>query len=181
MKRIAIALLVLLSMALSAAAQTQQITNVGVIDFTKVLLTAYKDTRGYRDYDLARTQYNQELAARTKDITDLQSQKIDADKAGNKAQSLQLEKSISDRQADLDNYKRIKGSVLQQQLSGLLTGQVLKEIMEVVTLVAESGGYSLILRIDTGYRDIFLYNIPEIDVTNDVVKIIVDRQGKSSG
>jgi len=163
------------------AAQTQQVTKVGVVDFTKVLLTAYKDTKGYRDYDQARADYNKEISARTRDITDLQSQKLDADKAGNKTLSLGLEKTISDRQKDLDTYKRVKGAILMQQLSGLMTGPVLQEIYDVVKFVAEAGGYSLILRTDTDARDLFLYRIPEVDITDDVIQEILKRQGKTSG
>jgi Skp family chaperone for outer membrane proteins len=181
MKRLLLALVLTSAFALPLAAQTQQVTKVGVIDFTKVLLTAYKDTKGYRDYDQSWTDYTKEVSARTKEINDLQSQKLDADKAGNKTLSLTLEKSISDKQTYLDTLKRVKGTVLQQQLAGLLTGPVLQEIYDVVRFVAENGGYSLILRIDTQYRDIFLYRIPEIDITDDVVAEIVKRQGKVSG
>ena len=178
MKRFLLAM-VCVALASPLAAQTQQVTKVGIIDFTKVLLTAYKDTKGYRDYDQARADYNKEISSRMKDITDLQSQKLDADKAGNKTQSLGLEKTISDRQRDLDTYKRVKGAILSQQLSGLMTGPVLQEIYDVVKFVAEGGGYSLILRVDTDARDLFLYRIPEIDITDDVVAEILKRQGKT--
>jgi Skp family chaperone for outer membrane proteins len=180
-KGILLTLAACIALASPLAAQTQQVTKVGIIDFTKVLLTAYKDTKGYRDYDQARGDYNKEISSRTKDITDLQSQKLDADKAGNKSLSLSLEKTISDRQKDLDTYKRVKGAILMQQLGGLMTGQVLQEIYSVVKYVAETGGYALILRIDTDARDLFLYRIPEIDITDDVVQEIMKRQGKSSG
>jgi Skp family chaperone for outer membrane proteins len=180
-KRILLALAACIALAVPLAAQTQQVTKVGVIDFTKVLLTAYKDTKGYRDYDQARGDYNKEISSRAKDITDLQSQKLDADKAGNKSLSLSLEKTISDRQKDLDTYKRVKGAILMQQLGGLMTGPALQEIYDVVKYVAETGGYALVLRIDTDARDLFLYRIPEIDITDDVVQQIMKRQGKSSG
>ena len=180
MKRIVLVLAACVALAAPAAAQTQQLTKVGVIDFTKVLLTAYKDTKGYRDYDQARGDYNKEISSRTKDITDLQSQKLDADKGGNKSLSLTLEKTVSDRQRDLDTYKRVKGAILQQQLSGLMTGPALQEIYDVVKYVAEAGGYALILRVDTDARDLFLYRIPEIDITDDVVQEILKRQGKTS-
>lgn len=181
MKMILLALAAGIALAAPVAAQTQQVTKVGIIDFTKVLLTAYKDTKGYRDYDQARGDYNREISSRTKDITDLQSQKLDADKAGNKSLSLSLEKTISDRQKDLDTYKRVKGAILMQQLGGLMTGPVLQEIYDVVKYVAETGGYALILRIDTDARDLFLYRIPEIDITDNVVQEIMKRQGKTSG
>jgi Skp family chaperone for outer membrane proteins len=175
------ALAVSLALAAPASGQTQQVTKVGVIDFTRVLLTAYKDTKGYRDYDQARGDYNREISSRMKDITDLQNQKLDADKAGNKSLSLSLEKTISDRQKDLETYRRVKGAILTQQLGGLMTGPALKEIYDVVKYVAETGGYALVLRIDTDARDLFLYRIPEIDITDDVVQEIMKRQGKSSG
>ncbi len=181
MKRTALALIACLALTAPLFAQTQQVTKVGIIDFTKVLLTAYKDTRGYRDYDQARGDYNREVSARTRDITDLQSQKLDADKAGNKSLALTLEKSIADKQRDLETYKRVKGAILLQQLSGLMTGPVLQEIYAVVKYVAETGGYALILRIDTDAKDMFLYRIPEIDITDDVVQEIMKRQGKSGG
>jgi hypothetical protein len=46
--------------------------------------------------------------------------------------------------------------------------------------VAETGGYSLIIRIDTDARDLFLYRIPEIDITDDVIQEIMKRQGKTA-
>ena len=181
MKRFLLAMAACAALAAPLAAQTQQVTRVGIIDFTKILLTAYKDTKGYRDYDQARGDYNREISTRTKDITELQSQKLDADKAGNKSLSLSLEKTISDRQKDLDTYKRVKGSILTQQLGGLMTGPALQEIYDVVKYVAETGGYSLILRIDTDSRDLFLYRIPEVDITDDVIQEIMKRQGKTTG
>jgi len=181
MKTLLCALAACLALSGPLSAQTQQVTKVGVVDFTKVLLTAYKDTRGYRDYDQARADYNKEISTRTRDITDLQSQKLDADKANNKTLSLSLEKTISDRQKDLDTYKRVKGAILMQQLSGLMTGPVLQEIYDVVKFVAEGGGYSLILRTDTDARDLFLYRIPEVDITDDVIQEIMKRQGKTTG
>ncbi len=181
MKRFLLAMAACAALSAPLAAQTQQVTRVGIIDFTKVLLTAYKDTRGYRDYDQARSDYNREVSTRTRDITELQSQKLDADKSGNKSLSLSLEKTISDRQKDMDTYKRVKGSILTQQLSGLMTGPVLQEIYDVVKYVAETGGYALVLRIDTDSRDLFLYRIPEVDITDDVIQEIMKRQGKSTG
>jgi Skp family chaperone for outer membrane proteins len=167
------------ALAFPLAAQTQQVTKVGICDFTKVLTTAYKDTKGYRDYDQARSEYMKEVSARSKEILDLQNQKLDADKAGNKSASLALEKTISDRQRDLDTYRKVKGTILQQQQEALLGGTVLKEIYDTLKLVAEKGGYSLVLRSDGVYRDTILYRIPEVDITDDVIAALFAKQGKT--
>jgi outer membrane protein len=163
-------------------AQTQSVTKIGIINFKKVLLTAYKDTKAYRDYDQAQSDYNKEIAARTKDITDLQSQKLDADKAKNTTLSLSLEKTIGDKQKDLTSFRQIKGQILQQQLASLQTGPVLAEILDVERFVAETGGYSLILRTDTdSMNGVILYYLPEIDITDDVINEIQSRQAKATG
>jgi len=178
MKRILLALGVCVSVALPLQAQTQQVTKVGICDFTKVLSTAYKDTKALRDFDQAKSDIYKEIAA-SKEIADFQNQKLDADKANNKAQSLALEKAIADKQNDLDSYRRVKNAWLAQQSNALLTGPVLKEIYDQMTLVAESGGYALVLRSDGAYRDIILYRIQEIDITDDVIAAIFAKQGKT--
>jgi Skp family chaperone for outer membrane proteins len=179
MKRILLALLGCFALAFPLAAQTQQVTKVGICDFTKVLTTAYKDTKGYRDYDQAKSEYNKEVTGRGREILDLQNQKLDADKAGNKPLSLSLEKTVSDKQRDLDTYRRVKGTILQQQQDTLLGGPVLKEIYDTLKLVAEKGGFALVLRSDGVYRDTILYRIPEVDITDDVITALFAKQGKT--
>ena len=179
MNRLILVLVVCVSAALPLAAQTQQVTKVGICDFTKVLSTAYKDTKAFRDFDQAKSDVYKEITARSKEISDLQNQKIDADKANNKTQSANLEKTIADKQNDLDSYRRVKNTWLAQQSNALLTGPVLKEIYDQMTLVAESGGYALVLRSDGAYRDIILYRIQEIDITDDVIAAIFAKQGKT--
>ena len=180
MKRFTLTLAACVLLALPAAAQTQQVTKVGICDFIKVLNSAYKDTKSYRDWDQARTDYNKEVSARSKEITELQNQKLDADKAGNKTQSLTLEATISAKQKDLDYFQRVKGTVLQQQGDALFTGPMLQEIMDVVKYFMETGGYALILRSDI-YKGLILLNIPEVDITDDAIAELLKRQGKVPG
>ena len=176
MRKLLTALAAAMMLALPVAAQ--QVTKVGVCDFMRVLSSAYKESKAYRDYDAARQDYAKEITATTRDITDLENQKLDADKAGNKDLSLALEKKIADRQAYLDNYRRVKLTILQQQADKLLSGPVLKEIMDVVNYVAEGDGYALVVRSDGDYGSGILYRIMEIDITDKVIKELFNRAGK---
>ncbi len=66
-------------------------------------------------------------------------------------------------------------------MSTLLTGPVLLEIYGVVQFIAEQGGYSLVLRSDVdALKGAILYSIPEIDITDDVIAEIQNRQAKDS-
>jgi Skp family chaperone for outer membrane proteins len=182
MKRLSLALAAFLVLCVAAGAQTQDVTKIGLCDFTKVLLTAYKDTKAYRDYDQARQDINKEIARLTNELNDLQNQKLDADKANNAAKSLSLQKTISDKTEYLSTYRTVKSAWLAQQGNSLLTGPVLAEILDVVNQVAEANGFALIIRSDTdAARAMVLYRIPEVDITDDVVNMILQRQGKSAG
>ncbi|MGA2977888.1 MAG: hypothetical protein ABSF77_21515, partial [Spirochaetia bacterium] len=75
-----------------------------------------------------------------------------------------------------------KAAVLQQQLSSVMSGPVVQEIMDVITYEAELGGYALILRKDSSYaKDMIIYSLAEVDITQDVIDEIMKRQGKSTG
>jgi outer membrane protein len=167
--------------ALSIPLCAQQVTKVGICDFTKVLSTVYRESKAYRDWDAARADYNREVSATLNDITDLENQKLDADKAGNRDLSLSLEKKIADRKSYLENYRRVKGAILQQQADKLQSGPVLKEILEVVNFIAEGDGYSLVFRSDGDYGAGILYRIIEIDITEKVIKELFSRAGKKYG
>ncbi|HVO39012.1 MAG TPA: OmpH family outer membrane protein [Spirochaetia bacterium] len=177
MRKLVPVIIALICGALPAAAQ--QVTKVGICDFTRVLSTAYKESKAYRDYDAAKNDYTKEVAATTRDITDMENQKLDADKAGNKDLSLSLEKKIADRKAYLENYRRVKLAILQQQADRLLSGPVLKEIMDVVNYIAEGDGYALVLRSDGDFGSGILYRIMEIDITDKVIKELFTRAGKT--
>jgi outer membrane protein len=182
MKRWTVAILAFLAFGMSVAAQTQDVTRIGLCDFTKVLQTAYKDTKAFRDWDQSRSDYLKELSRLNAELTDLQSQKLDADKAKDATKSLALQKTIDEKRAYLDTYRTVKSASLTQQGNSLLTGPVMAEILDVVRAVADAGGYALILRSDTdAMKGMMLYYIPDIDVTNDVIAEIQKRQAKSSG
>jgi len=179
-RRHAIAIICALSVlcALPVAAQSQQVTKVGVINFSKVLQSVYQQTKVYRDYEKASSDYTAEVAARTRAILDLQSQKIDADKAGDKTKSASLDKSISDQQKDLDTFRKVRGALLATMKEAAATSAILLQIMDVVKFVAETEGYSLILRIDNeAGQAVILYRIPEVDITDDVITELLKRNG----
>ncbi len=156
----------------------QHITRVGVCDFARVLGTAYKESKAYRDYDAARTDYAQEIASTTREVTSLENQKIDADTTGDKSLSLSLEKKIADKRAYLENYRRVKLSILEQQRERLLSGAMVREILDAVNYVAETGGFSLVLRSDGDLGAGIIYRIAEVEITDMVIKELLRRAGK---
>lgn len=177
MKRTTIAILLALA-ALGAGAQ--QVTKVGICDFTRVLNTSYRESKTVREFFEAQQTIKREQAAIEQEIAALENQRLEAGKAGNNDLALQLEKTLTDKRRYLDDYKRIKGDwIRQQQQTILASSQFLKEILEVVKVVAESEGVALVVRSDAVGADLILFNIPEIDLTEKVIKEIFRRAGKT--
>jgi outer membrane protein len=170
----------LLGLILSALpASAQQVTKVGICDFTKVLSTAYRESKSVRDWEVAKADYQKEVTAATREITDLENQKLDADKAGNRDLSLNLEKRISDRKLYIENYRRVRGQLLQQQAEKAMSAQVVREILSAINLVAEQEGMSLVFRSDGTYGESMIYRVPEVDITEKVIKELFARAGKT--
>jgi len=157
----------------------QQVTKVGICDFTKVLSTAYRESKTVRDWEAAKADYQKEVTATAREITDLENQKLDADKAGNRELSLTLEKRVADRKLYLDNYRRVRGQLLQQQAEKAMSAQVVRDILGAINLVAEQEGMSLVLRSDGTYGESIIYKVPEVDITEKVIKELFSRAGKT--
>jgi len=159
----------------------QQVTMVAICNWTQVLTTSYKETQAVRDLADFRAAYQKDIQNLTQEISELENQKLDADKAGNADLSLRLDKQISDKKAYLDDYQRIKADAYKRQSEKVLAASspLMKQILDAVHYVAEQDGYALVLRSDGPYADIILDNIPEIDITTKVIKRIYELAGKT--
>jgi Skp family chaperone for outer membrane proteins len=158
----------------------QQVTKVGICDFSRVLNTSYRESKTVREFYEAQQSIKKEQAAIEKEIADLENQRLEADKAGNAELRLQLERSISDKRRYLEDYRKIKGDWIRQQAERILSSSnFLRDILDVVKVVAESEGMALVVRSDGTGADLILYNIPEIDITDKVIKEIFRRAGKT--
>jgi Skp family chaperone for outer membrane proteins len=177
MKRTALAIaLALVALGLGA----QQVTKVGICDFSRVLNTSYRESKTVREFYEAQQTIKKEQSAVEKEIADLENQRLEATKAGNADLALQLERKLSDKRRYLDDYKKIKGDWIRQQAERILgSSNFLRDILDVVKVVAESEGMAIVVRSDGTGADLILYNIPEIDITEKVIKEIFRRAGKT--
>ena len=177
MKRTALAF-VLLFVALGL--WTQQVTKVGICDFSRVLNTSYRESKTVREFYEAQQTIKKEQAAIEKEIADLENQRLEADRAANADLVLQLDRRLSDKRRYLDDYKKIKGDWVRQQAERILSSSnFLRDILEVVKVVAESEGMAIVVRSDAAGSELILFNIPEIDITEKVIKEIFRRAGKT--
>jgi outer membrane protein len=167
-------------LVLSIPLWAQEVTKVAICNLGAVLATSYKETQAMRDLYAFTDAYQREVQDVRKEINALESQKLDADKAGNKTQSLQLESQIEQKKTYLNDYVRIKTEQYNNMAASVQDNSAFaKDILDAVRYVAEKEGYAIVLRSDGPGKDLLLANIPEVDITQLVIKRIYERAGKT--
>ena len=164
--------------------QAQQMTAVAICNLIQIMETSYKESKAMRELDEFRASYQKEIVSLNNEISELENQKLEADKAGNRDQSLQLEKTISGKKTYLADFRKIRTDTYNSRAAKILTGPILIEILDAIGYVAEREGFALVIRSDgttAGVLGSFLYYIPEIDITQKVISRMLEMGKTYSG
>ncbi len=165
MKKIII-MLVLVVLCTSVAV-SQQITMFGVVDTSLVYTTYFRNTAAVRNYDEKRIEFQNEIDALTNDLRELQAQKLEYERDGNRTQAIRLEAQIAEDAQYLQEYsysKNIELDNLRQNLEN--SDEFYKNLYEIIGNIAEEEGYSMILDLQ---EDSILWYSPSVDITKEVI------------
>ncbi len=164
---------------LGLSLEAQQVTAIAICDWSQVLTASYKESKAVRELDDFRSTFQKELVALGNEISDLENQKLEADKAENKELSLQLEKTIASKRTYRDDFRRIRTETYNSRAAKVFTGPIVSEIQDAIRFVAERDGFALVIRSDGSGAGLIVHNIPEIDITERVIKRIYEVAGKT--
>jgi Skp family chaperone for outer membrane proteins len=170
--------LAILACILGMPLWSQQVTMVAICNYTQVLTTSYRESQAVRDLETLRLSIQKELQTINQDISILENQRVDADKAGNKDLVLQLDDQIGKKKDYYTEVQRIRTDAYNRQRDKILSTAVLKDILDAVRYIAEKEGYALVIRSDGPGKDLILANIPEVDITTKVIKRIYELANK---
>ncbi|OJF76034.1 MAG: hypothetical protein BKP49_09460 [Treponema sp. CETP13] len=146
----------------------QQITKFGVVDTALVYSTYFRESSAVRSYESKKTEFQDEINTLTKEIQNLQDQKLEYQKNGNDVQALKLEATITQKTDFLTEYSRAKNIELESLRKNLeSSNDFYQDLYDVIAKIAESGGYSMILSLHSS--DSILWYSPTVDLTNDVI------------
>jgi outer membrane protein len=168
---------VITALGLAAALPAQQLTRFAVVDLSKVYTSFFRESKAVRDFQERSAAVQADIDKMTQQIKDLQSQKADADAAGNTQLSLQLDTEIYNKTNLLKEYYNAKTAELEAQKKKLTSDdQFLGQVMAEVQLVAESEGYSMVLS-KTDAKGILWYS-PSVDITDKVIQGLLTKAGQ---
>ncbi len=158
--------IVLLCMPLSLGAE--QITKVAVLDYSRILSAFYVDSAESRRIEELKTVFADEVRRMQSEIQNLEERKLEAENRGDSRTALELDSRIQERKSHYQNYVRIKGNQIREAEAGLGSSSALaREILREIQYVAESKGFSLVLKRSD--PNLLWWNY-EVDITEDVLQ-----------
>jgi outer membrane protein len=176
MRAIRIQAILIALLGAAALASAQQITRIAVVDLNRVIAAYSRDAGPYKDFELRKSQIQTEIDRMGEEIRRLQSQKVDADKAGDRQGSLRFDSDIYKKTEFLKDYVRTKQAELEDQARKLtISSPFVQQVYKMIQQIAETEGYSLVLNLksaDSVVNSVIWYS-PMIDITDKVIQILL--------
>lgn len=142
------ALIILLFILFIAVAGAEQLTTVGVIDINKVYNSFYRDSQQVRELERLRSEYQAEINEEVLRLNNLRDQRTRAVALNNTSRLEGLDDEISQLTSYLEDLTRRRRQQLDLRQQELLSDEFLQQLQDAIQYVAESGGYTVILRSD---------------------------------
>ena len=162
------AVIILLTFIFCIPVYAEQITRVAVLDYARILSSFYNNSSETQRIESLKKSFASEVRKIQDDIQKLEEKKLDAEDRGDSIEILELDGQIEDKKQYYREYVRVRGNQIQKAVSNLgSSNAVAEKILDAIQYVAESGGYSVVIkRSDSG----LLWWSYSIDITENVLK-----------
>ena len=147
LKRISVVLLLLCGVG--ALLYGEQLTTVAVINIDKVYNTFYRDSQAVRELERLRQEYQNEIDDQLEELEDLRDQRLRARNRGNQDRVAELDRQILEMTRFVEDLSQRRREQLQLQQERLLSNDFLNQLQQAIQHVAESEGYTIVVRSDT--------------------------------
>ncbi|MFP4372849.1 MAG: OmpH family outer membrane protein [Spirochaetaceae bacterium] len=173
MKRVtilAVGFLLLFTVAVGA----EQLTTVGIIDISRIYNSFYRDSQAVRELEDLRSRYQAEIDREAEELEELNDDLERAEDSGNESRIEQLESRISRQRSYVEDLTRRRRSQLQQRQQNLVSDDFLNRLQRAIEYVAESEGYSVVIRTDQEGLQWWSSSV-------DISELVLERLRESEG
>ena len=151
----------------------ERLTRVGVVDLGRIASQYFKESRAYRNLEKMIANYEENKDRILDEISQLETRKIEAENNDEEKVLLRLENEIYNKKEYLKEYNRIKFSQIKNEREKLSESQTfITDIMKEINYIAESEGFSLILKASD--PDLIWWS-PDADVTDMILKRLMQK------
>jgi len=157
-----------LLIALGGIAFSQQLTTVGIIDTARVYSAYFGQSGPIREREALRNQFQQELERHSRELLQLQQNKLAAQERGNESEVIRIEGQINQKASFIRDLQRTRQQQLDDMQNNLaLSDAFLQRLQDTLRLVAESRGFTVVL--DARNQALQWWS-SEVDITEDVIR-----------
>ncbi len=161
-------ILILIIISISGSLYAEQLSKIGIVNFSRIVDDYFAESSAWREISAIQEKYNDGMADILDEINDLKMQKLEAENAGDDQKVLQIDAQIYSKQEYAKEFHSVMTNRINAKKQGLAQSSTFTaEILDAITYIAESEGYSMIMR--TQDPDILWYN-HEIDITDLVLE-----------
>ena len=176
-RKIAVLLLIIAIPLFSLSAE--QLSKIGVVNFSRIVEDYFAESSAWREIDSMREKYNDGRDDILEEINDLKLEKLQAENDNDEIKALKLDDEIYNRQEYLKEFHSVWQNRINSKIQGVYQSSTFTaEILDAITYIAESEGYSMIMR--TQDPDILWYN-NEIDVTDLILERLRWQAARETG
>lgn len=145
-KRMAVVVVLAL---VGVAASAEQLTTVAVIDITRVYNSFYRDSQQVRELENLRQQYQSEIESHRRELQRLEDRRAEAEERGDEERADELDQQILEKRQFLQDLAARRQRQLDAREESLVSDEFLQQLLDAIEFVAESEGYTIVLRRDT--------------------------------
>jgi outer membrane protein len=155
-------------------AQTDMIPKVAVVDVNLVYQSVNANSDAVRKIAALQEKHREEIAKQEAMLTEMKERLAEAEAAGDRSTIRDLNRRISVRENDLQNYKQRANAELRSMNEAMRADpEVLNLIKRAIEIVANRRGYSLVFSTTTAG---VVYWSTRIDITKEVIDTVLTLQ-----
>lgn len=169
-RHLILAVLVLGSLMVPAGIDAEQITTVAVVDIDDVFNSFYRDSQQVRELEQLREEFQAEINQELETLESLRDRRLQAQEDGNSRRVDQLSEEITQLERFLEDLSRRRRQQLEERQQRLLSDDFFRQMQSAIQFVAESEGYTVVLRSDS---DGLQWWSNQVDISEQVVERLI--------
>jgi outer membrane protein len=152
----------------------EQLTTVGIIDIQKVYNSFYRDSRAVRELEQLRERYQAEIDREVRELEDLEEDLSRARERGNDSRANRLESEVEQQRRYVEDLTSRRREQLQSRQQELVSDDFLNRLQQAIVYVAESEGYTVVIRTD---QEGLQWWSPTVDISDLVLERLRQTEG----
>lgn len=161
-------ILAIFFVCVSSFSWAEQLSKIGIVDFSRVVENFPSGSAAFRKYDLLKSEYEERIQQYQLDLNEKELQLLDAKERGTDLEIARLQREVEDFKAFIRKWNETKLKEIDLARNELLEGaEIVQDILKAIEFIAVNEGYTIVF--DVTDKDIVWHSM-EIDITDLVIR-----------